>query len=349
MTQTDTANRKLVLAERPKGAPTKDTLRLDEAAIPAVGDNQMLLRTEYLSLDPYMRGRMSDAPSYAAPVEVGDVMVGGTVAQVVTSKVDGFAEGDWVLSFHGWQDYALSDGEGVTNLGASPAHPSWALGILGMPGFTAWAGLTQIGEPKPGETIAVAAATGPVGATVGQIGKLLGCRVVGIAGGPEKCAYAVDELGFDACIDHKASDFADQLAKASPDGIDVYFENVGGKVLDAVIPLLNPHARMPVCGLVSQYNATELPVGPDRMNWLMGQILRNKIKVQGFIIFDSFDHLYPEFAKEMGAWVESGKIKYREEIIDGLENAPDAFIGLLNGDNFGKRVIRVGQQEKEQR
>lgn len=349
MTQTDTANRKLVLAERPKGAPTKDTLRLDEAAIPAVGDSQMLLRTEYLSLDPYMRGRMSDAPSYAAPVEVGDVMVGGTVAQVVTSKVDGFAEGDWVLSFHGWQDYALSDGEGVTNLGASPAHPSWALGILGMPGFTAWAGLTQIGEPKPGETIAVAAATGPVGATVGQIGKLLGCRVVGIAGGPEKCAYAVDELGFDACIDHKASDFADQLAKASPDGIDVYFENVGGKVLDAVIPLLNPHARMPVCGLVSQYNATELPVGPDRMNWLMGQILRNKIKVQGFIIFDSFDHLYPEFAKEMGAWVESGKIKYREEIIDGLENAPDAFIGLLNGDNFGKRVIRVGQQEKEQR
>lgn len=345
MTQTDTVNRRLVLAERPKGAPTKDTLRLEKVAIPTVGDGQMLLRTEYLSLDPYMRGRMSDAPSYAPPVEIGDVMVGGTVARVVQSNVAGFAAGDWVLSFNGWQDYAVSDGVGVTHLGAAPAHPSWALGILGMPGFTAWAGLTQIGEPKSGETIAVAAATGPVGATVGQIGKLLGCRVVGIAGGAEKCAYAVDELGFDACIDHKAPDFADQLNQACPDGIDVYFENVGGKVLDAVIPLLNPYARVPVCGLVSQYNATELPAGPDRMNWLLGQILRKKIKMQGFIIFDNFAHLYPEFAQQMSAWVESGQVKYREEIIAGLENAPEAFIGLLKGENFGKRVIHVGQNE----
>jgi len=343
MTQSNKINRQHVLAERPKGEPTADTLHLVEGEIPTPGKGQMLLRTEYLSLDPYMRGRMSDAPSYAAPVEIGGVMVGGTVAQVVSSDVKGFEAGDFVLSFNGWQDYALSDGKGVTNLGKSPAHPSWALGIMGMPGFTAWAGLTRIGEPKAGETIAVAAATGPVGATVGQIGKILGCRVVGIAGGAEKCAYAVNELGFDACIDHKAADFADQLAKASPDGIDVYFENVGGKVLDAVIPLLNPNARMPVCGLVSQYNATALPEGPDRMNWLMGQILRKKIKVQGFIIFDDFGHLYPEFAAEMGAWVEAGKIKYREEIIDGLEKAPKAFIGLLKGENFGKRVIRVGQ------
>jgi len=342
MTQTETTNRQIVLAERPKGAPTKDTLRLVEGKIPSPSTGQMLLRTQYLSLDPYMRGRMSDAPSYAAPVNIGEVMVGGTVAQVVSSDVDGFAPDDWVLSFSGWQDYALSDGVGLTNLGKSPTHPSWALGIMGMPGFTAWAGLTQIGAPKPGETIAMAAATGPVGATVGQIGKILGCRVVGIAGGPEKCAYAVNELGFDACIDHKAPDFAEQLAKASPDGIDVYFENVGGKVLDAIIPLLNPNARMPVCGLVSQYNATKLPDGPDRMNWLMGQILRKKIKMQGFIIFDDFAHLYPEFAKEMTAWIEAGKIKYREEVIEGLENAPEAFIGLLNGDNFGKRVIRVG-------
>ena len=342
MTQSEIVNRKFVLAERPEGEPTKSTLRLEAAMVPSIGDNQMLLRTEYLSLDPYMRGRMSDEPSYAAPVEIGEVMVGGTVAQVVTSNVDGFEVGDWILSFNGWQDYALSDGAGLTNLGASPAHPSWALGVLGMPGFTAWAGLTQIGVPKPGETIVVAAATGPVGATVGQIGKLLGCRVVGIAGGPEKCVYAVDELGFDDCIDHKASDFSDRLAKASPNGIDVYFENVGGKVLDAVIPLLNSNARIPVCGLVSQYNATELPDGPDRMNWLMGQILHKKIKVQGFIIFDDFGHLYPNFAKEMGAWVESSKVKYREEIIDGLGNAPEAFIGLLNGENFGKRVIRVG-------
>ncbi len=342
MTQTDTTNRQLVLAERPQGEPTKDTLALTEAEIPKAGARQMLLRTEYLSLDPYMRGRMSDAPSYAAPVEIGEVMVGGTVAQVVNSNVDGYAPGDYVLSLNGWQDYALSDGKGLTNLGKSPAHPSWALGILGMPGFTAWAGLTQIGAPEAGETIAVAAATGPVGATVGQIGKLLGCRVVGIAGGPDKCAFAVDELGFDACIDHKASDFAEQLAKASPDGIDVYFENVGGKVLDAIIPLLNSNARVPVCGLVSQYNATELPKGPDRMNWLMGQILRKKIKMQGFIIFDNFGHLYSEFATQMEDWIASGRIKYREEVIDGLENAPEAFIGLLNGENFGKRVIRVG-------
>jgi NADPH-dependent curcumin reductase len=343
MTQTDTKNRQWILDERPKGEPTNDTLRLVERALPELGKGQMLLRTVYLSLDPYMRSRMSDEPSYSAPVEIGDVMVGGTVARVARSNVEGFAAGDWVLSFSGWQDYALSDGEGVTNLGESPAHPSWSLGVLGMPGFTAWAGLTQIGEPKPGETVVVAAATGPVGATVGQIAKILGCRVVGVAGGGGKCAYAVDELGFDACIDHKAPDFADQLAEASPDGIDIYFENVGGKVLDAVIELLNPHARVPVCGLVSQYNATELPAGPDRMNWLMKQILRKKIKMQGFIIFQTFGHLYADFAKEMAGWLEGGQIKYHEEVIDGLENAPQSFIGLLKGENFGKRVIRVSK------
>jgi NADPH-dependent curcumin reductase CurA len=343
MTQTTALNRQFLLASRPKGEPTLDTLRLGETAIPSPGAGQMLLRTEYLSLDPYMRGRMSDAPSYAEPVKVGGVMVGGTVAQVVTSDVDGFAEGDWVLSFNGWQDYALSDGKGVTHLGKTPGNPSWALGILGMPGFTAWAGLTQIGVPKAGETIAVAAATGPVGATVGQIGKIMGCRVVGIAGGPDKCAYAVNDLGFDACIDHKARDFAEQLANASPSGIDVYFENVGGKVLDAILPLLNPNARVPVCGLVSQYNATELPEGPDRMNWLMGQILRKRIKLQGFIIFNDFGHLYPDFTNQMEAWIDSGKIKYREDKIDGLENAAQAFIGLLKGENFGKMVVRVGQ------
>jgi len=343
MKQTSTINRQFVLAERPKGEPTQDTLRLVESPVPELGDNQMLLRTVYLSLDPYMRGRMSDAPSYAAPVEIGSVMEGGTIARVMQSNIEGFAPGDWVLSFSGWQDYAVSDGIGVTNLGQAPKNPSWALGIMGMPGFTAWAGLTQIGEPKPGETVVVAAATGPVGATVGQIAKHLGCRVVGVAGGEEKCAYAVNTLGFDACIDHKTPELAERLAAACPDGIDVYFENVGGKVFDAVIGLLNPHARVPVCGLVSQYNATELPAGPDRMSWLMGQILRKKIKMQGFIIFDTFGHLYPDFAKEMSRWIENGQIKYREERIDGLESAPQAFIGLLKGENFGKRVIRVGQ------
>lgn len=337
-----TENRQLVLAQRPKGEPDANTLRLETTPVPQPGPGQMLLRTLYLSLDPYMRGRMSDAPSYAAPVEIGGVMVGGTVARVEASNLDGFAPGDLVLSFNGWQDYALSDGAMVQKLGDLP-RPSWALGILGMPGFTAWAGLTQIGQPKPGETIVVAAATGPVGATVGQIGKILGCRVVGIAGGAEKCAYAVETLGFDACIDHKADDFADQLAKATPDGIDVYFENVGGKVFDAVLPLLNANARVPLCGLISQYNATRLPDGPDRMNWLLGQILRKKITLRGFIIFDDFAHLYPEFARDMQGWIADGRIKYREEVIEGLENAPEAFIGLLRGDNFGKRVIRVAE------
>lgn len=342
MTHTDSANRQWLLSERPKGEPTDRTLRLVQSPIPIAGAGQMLLRTEFLSLDPYMRGRMSDAASYAEPVEIGAVMVGGTVARVVQSNLDGFSADDWVLSFNGWQDYAVSDGTGVAALGASPAHPSWALGVLGMPGFTAWAGLTQIGKPQLGETIAVAAATGPVGATVGQIAKLLGCRVVGIAGGPEKCAYALNQLGFDACIDHKAADFTEQLAKASPQGIDVYFENVGGKVFDAVLPLLNANARIPLCGLVSQYNATQLPAGPDRLNWLLGQVLSKKILIQGFIIFDSFGHLYPEFFKAMSGWIEDGKVKYREEIIDGLEAAPAALIGLLKGENFGKRVIRVG-------
>ncbi len=342
MTQTGDTNRRLVLAERPMGEPDENTLRMETSDIPVPKEGQMLLRTEFLSLDPYMRGRMSDAASYAAPVEIGEVMVGGTIAQVVSSNLERFAVGDWVLSYSGWQDYALSDGKGVSNLGKSPEKPSWALGILGMPGFTAWAGLTQIGEPKAGETIAVAAATGPVGATVGQIGKLKGCRVVGIAGGPEKCAYAVETLGFDACIDHKSEDFKAQLKAVTPDGIDVYFENVGGKVFDAVLRNLNPFARVPVCGLVSQYNATSLPEGPDRTGALMGQILTKKIRMQGFIITDNFAHLYPEFAKEMMGWVKAGKIQYLEEIIDGLEQAPAAFVGLLRGENFGKRVIRVG-------
>lgn len=343
MTQTNDKNRRLVLAERPKGEPTGNTLRLETAPVPEAAEGQMLLRTRYLSLDPYMRGRMSDAPSYAAPVEIGGVMVGGTVAEVVTSNVEGFVAGDLVLSFNGWQDYAVSDGQGVQKL-EGVAHPSWALGVLGMPGFTAWAGLTEIGRPKEGETIVVAAATGPVGATVGQIGKILGCRVVGIAGGPDKCAYAMNELGFDACIDHKAEDFAECLTDACPKGVDVYFENVGGKVFDAVLPLLNAHARIPLCGLVSQYNATALPDGPDRTGWLMGQILRKKITLRGFIIFDDFGHLYPDFARQMQQWIDSGQIKYREEVIDGLENAPEAFIGLLKGENFGKRVIRVSEK-----
>ena len=214
-----------------------------------------------------------------------------------------------------------------------------------MPGFTAWAGLTQIGMPKAGETVCVAAATGPVGATVGQIAKLMGCHVLGIAGGAEKCAYAVGTLGFDACIDHKSTDFAAKLKEAAPKGIDVYFENVGGAVFDAVLPLLNTGARVPVCGLISQYNATSLPAGPDRLSMLMGQVLRKRLTMRGFIIFQDFGHLYPEFTKAMGDWLQTGKMHYREDMIEGLEAAPQALIGLLRGENFGKRVIHVGPEK----
>ncbi len=342
MPQTATLNRRIVLAARPVGEPNPATLRLETGPVPVAAAGQMLLRTQYLSLDPYMRGRMSDAPSYAPPVELGAVMVGGTVAQVVESHLQGYAVGDWVLSYCGWQDYALSDGAGVTNLGPAPANPSWALGVLGMPGMTAWAGLTQIGQPKAGETLCVAAATGPVGATVGQIGKIFGCKVVGVAGGPEKCAYAVETLGFDLCLDHKAADFVAQLRSACPKGIDIYFENVGGAVFDAVMPLLNPSARIPVCGLVAAYNATEVPAGPDRLGAWMGQILRKRMTVRGFIVSQDFGHLYAQFASAMTGWIASGQMHYREAMIDGLETAPAAFTAMLRGENFGKTVIRVG-------
>ncbi len=343
MPQTSQTNRRIVLAERPKGAPDENTLRLETSDIPKPGPGQMLVRTVYLSLDPYMRGRMNDAKSYATPVEIGGVMTAQVVGEVMESNLDGYEAGDYVLNGSGWQDYAISEGEQVINLGKNPQNPSWSLGILGMPGYTAYAGLLKIGEPKPGETVVVAAATGPVGATVGQIAKLKGCRVVGVAGGPEKCAHAVDNLGFDACIDHRADDFAKQLAAACPDGIDVYFENVGGKVLYGVLPLLNPFARIPVCGIVSWYNLPGLPEGPDMSPAIMGAVLRMKVKMQGFIIFDSFPlSLYKEFARDMTGWIKDGSIKYKEHMVDGLENAPAAFNDLLAGRNFGKMLVKVG-------
>jgi len=342
MPQTSNTNRRVVLAERPKGIPNENTLRLEEVSTQKAGAGEMLLRTVYLSLDPYMRGRMNDAKSYAEPVKIGEVMTGQVVAEVVSSNLDGFEAGDYVLSGSGWQDYAISDGTEVMNLGKNPKNPSWSLGILGMPGYTAYAGLLQIGEPKPGETVVVAAASGPVGATVGQIAKIKGCRVVGIAGGAEKCAHVVKNLGFDACIDHKANDFAEQLKAACADGIDVYFENVGGKVLYAVLPLLNPFARMPVCGVVSWYNLTGLPEGMDFGPAIMGTILRMKVKVQGFIIFDSFPKsTYSDFVRDMTGWLAAGKVQYKEQVVEGLENAPAALNDVLLGKNFGKIVVRV--------
>lgn len=342
MPQTSTENRRIVLAERPVGLPDDNTLRLESVDIPTPKDGEMLLRTEFLSIDPYMRGRMNDAKSYAEPVKIGGVMTGQVVAEVMASNLDGFAVGDRVLAGSGWQDYAISDGTEVVNLGATPSNPSWALGILGMPGYTAYAGLLKIGEPKPGETVVVAAASGPVGATVGQIAKIKGCRTVGIAGGAEKCAHVVENLGFDVCIDHKADDFAEQLKAACPDGIDVYFDNVGGKVLYGVLPLLNPFARVPVCGVVAWYNLTGLPDGPDFGPMIMSTILRMKVKVQGFIIFDSFPiSTYQEFVKDMTGWLAEGKVQYKEQVVDGIENAPQALNDVLLGNSFGKVVVKV--------
>jgi NADPH-dependent curcumin reductase CurA len=337
----NTQNRRIVLASRPQGEPVASNFRFETVSKPVPGDAEVLLRAVYLSLDPYMRGRMNDSKSYADPVAIDDVMVGAAVSQVEVSNHPDYKVGEWVLAFGGWQDYLVSNGEGLMKLGDNPSHPSYALGIMGMPGFTAYMGLLDIGAPKVGETIVVAAATGPVGATVGQIGKLKGCRVVGIAGGAEKCRYAKEVLGFDECIDHKAADFAQQLLTHCSHGIDVYFENVGGKVFDAVLPLLNTGARVPLCGLISQYNAISLPDGPDRLSLLMGTLLVKRIKMQGFIIFDDYGDRYPEFANDMGQWLAQGKIQYREQIVDGLEQMTAAFIGQLKGENFGKVVIKI--------
>lgn len=337
----DLQNRQYILESRPNGPATKSNVALKTNSVSSPKQGEVLLRTIYLSLDPYMRGRMSDAESYADPVEIGDVMVGATICQVEQSAHPDYKVGEWVLAYTGWQEYAISNTEGLMKLGENPDNPSYALGILGMPGFTAYMGLLDIGEPKAGETVVVAAATGPVGATVGQIAKIKGCKVVGLAGGDEKCQHAVEHLGFDACIDHKADDFDEQLKAACDQGIDVYYENVGGHVLDAVLPLLNTKARVPLCGLVSQYNATELPPGPDRLSMLMGLILRKRIKVQGFIIFDDYGDRYDEFAKDMQQWLKEGKIKYKEHLEADFENTLDAFNAMLNGENFGKTVVQV--------
>ncbi|MDN7475425.1 NADP-dependent oxidoreductase [Burkholderia multivorans] len=345
MSQSKTANRRIVLNSRPVGAPTANDFRLETGDVPTPGAGQVLLRTVWLSLDPYMRGRMSDAPSYAPPVQLGDVMVGGTISRVVSSNLPAFREGDLVVAAGGWQDYALSDGSDLIQLGRDFAHPSRALGVLGMPGFTAYTGLLTIGEPKAGETVVVAAASGAVGAVVGQIAKLKGCRVIGVAGGADKCAYVTGTLGFDACIDHRDPAFASQLKAACPNGIDVYFENVGGAVFDAVWPLLNNHARVPVCGLIAHYNDTALPAGPDRLPKLMTTILSKRIRMQGFIILDYYATGYAPFLKDMSEWVAQGSVKVLEDVIPDLTDAPAALIGLLAGKNFGKVVVRVGPEE----
>lgn len=338
---TDT-NRRIHLASRPKGKPTLENFRFEDAPIPTPGEGEVLLKILYLSLDPYMRGRMNAGKSYAAPLEVGDVMEGGTVARVVSSRHPDFAEGDVVLSHSGWQTHALAPGSALRKLDPSVAPVSTALGVLGMPGFTAYAGLLTIGQPKPGETVVVAAASGAVGSVVGQIARIKGARAVGIAGGPEKCAFVRDELGFDAVVDHRAPDFPALLKEACPKGIDVYFENVGGHVWDAVFPLLNTFARVPVCGLIAQYNATGPAEGPDRLPIVMREVLSRSLTIRGFIQREFVDQR-PAFLKEMAGWIASDEVRYKEDVVDGLDAAPEAFMGLLEGRNFGKLVVRVSQ------
>jgi len=335
-------NLRVVLASRPVGRPRPDDFRFEEAPIPEPADGQVLLRVQYLSLDPYMRWRISAAKSYAPPIEIGDVIVGGTVARVEVSRHPDWAEGDVVLSAAGWQQYALSDGSDLRRRDPAIAAPSTALGVLGMPGFTAYAGLRNIGQPKPGETVVVAAASGAVGSVVGQIARIQGARVVGIAGGPEKCAFVKDELGFDAVVDHQAPDFAQQLAQACPDGIDVYFENVSGHVWDAVLPLLNDFARVPVCGLIANYNDDPAAASdPDRLPTTMREILAKSITLRGFIQHEFVDAQQDDFLREAAQWIKTGQLRWREDIVDGLEQAPQAFIGLLDGKNFGKLVVRL--------
>jgi NADPH-dependent curcumin reductase len=335
-----TVNRRIVLARRPQGAPTAEDFRLESVPVPEPAQGQVLLRTRYLSLDPYMRGRMNEGPSYAPPVAINAPMTGQTVSVVESSGVPAFRAGDLVLANAGWQDYGLSDGHDLVKIDASMPQPSCALGVLGMPGLTAYVGLLDIGQPKAGETVVVAAATGAVGAVVGQIARIKGCRVVGVAGGREKCDYARHTLGFDDCLDHRAPELRERLASACPEGIDVYFESVGGTVLTAVVPLLNVGARVPVCGLIAWYNLEKLPAGVDRTPQLLTAVLRKRLKLQGFIIFDHYQRM-SAFQKEMSGWLHEGRVKYREEVIDGLENAPRGLIGLLQGENFGKLVVRV--------
>ena len=330
-----TKNMQVLLANRPTGWVKESDFRIVETEIPAPGDGQVLIKNLYLSLDPYMRGRMNDQRSYAAKVELGQVMTGETVGEVVESRNAKFHKGDTVAARVGWQNYALSDGGDLRKVDATLVPISAYLGVVGMPGVTAWIGLNDIGQPKAGETVVVSAASGAVGSVVGQLAKMKDCRVVGVAGGQEKCDFVVRELGFDACIDHRDGNLPQALAAATPKGIDVYFENVGGPLLDAVLARCNPFARIPLCGMVSQYNAVER-YGVQNLMMAVGM----RIKLQGFIVSDNLAR-WPEALKELIQGVRDGRIKYRESVTEGLANAPRAFIGLLKGENLGKQLVKL--------
>jgi NADPH-dependent curcumin reductase CurA len=330
----------IVLASRPTGEPVAEDFRLERRPMPVPAEGEILVRARYLSLDPYMRGRMSDAKSYAKPVEIGEPMEGETVAEVVDSRHPAYQPGDLIQSRTGWRTHAAISGAGLRRVDPGLAPITTALGVLGMPGFTAYAGMKVIGQPRPGETVVVAAASGPVGSLVGQLAKLAGARAVGIVGGPEKCAYVRDELGFDAVIDHRSEGLAERLAESCPSGIDVYFENVGGPIWQAVLPLLNRFARVPMCGLIAHYNGAVVAQS-DLLPATMLAVLRRSVLLRGYINTEFVDEHYDAFLREIGPRVRSGAIRYREDIVEGLEKAPEAFIGMLAGRNFGKALVRV--------
>ena len=328
-------NRQILLASRPQGPVTENNFRLVEQPIPEPADGEVLIRNEWLSLDPYMRGRMNDVKSYVPPAELGAVMVGQTVGEVLQSRHPQFQPGMKVLTPLGWQLHGVAKGSDLTTIDTTSVPASYYLGILGMPGMTAWFGLNEIGKPKSGETLVVSAASGAVGSVVGQLAKIAGCRVVGIAGGAAKCDYVTGELGFDACIDYKAGRVFDDLRAACPAGVDVCFENVGGEILDTTLRLMNRFSRVVVCGLIAEYNAGQ-PYGYTRLR----SVLVNRIKMQGMIVFDWKDR-YAEAREALARHVIAGKLKYRESVIVGLENAPRGLIGLLKGENFGKQLVRL--------
>ncbi|QYF96184.1 NADP-dependent oxidoreductase [Massilia sp. PAMC28688] len=324
----------MVLASRPRGAVLPENFRLETATVPALGEGQVLVRNHYLSLDPYMRGRMSEAKSYAAAQAIDETMIGGTAGEVVASQHPRFTPGDRVVGMLGWAEMGVADGNMLRKVDATSIPLSAYLGVLGMPGMTAWYGLNHIMQPAAGNTILVSAASGAVGSAVGQLAKLQGCRAIGIAGGPEKCAYVVDELGFDACIDYKGGRLAEDLAAAAPGGIDALFENVGGAGFDAALPLMNAFGRIALCGLIAGYNGDDMAVRNLRY------MLTSRLSMRGFIVTEHMD-LWPQGLRELGELVATGKLKYRETVAQGLAAAPDAFIGLLSGRNFGKQLVRL--------
>ncbi|BCL34913.1 NADP-dependent oxidoreductase [Nostoc sp. MS1] len=332
----DASNQQILLKNRPVGEPKESDFALIETPIPEPGEGEVLNRTIYLSLDPYMRGRLSANASYAASTELNSVIVGGTVSQVIKSHHPDFQPGDFVLSSHGWQTYAVAKGETLRKLDSTQAPLSYNLGVLGMPGLTAYAALLDIGQPKAGETVVVSAASGAVGTVAGQIAKIKGARVVGIVGSDEKLDYIVKELGFDAGINRRTQPLSSALKETAPDGIDIYFDNTAGEILEAVLQQINLGARIPLVGLISQYNSTSPPPGPNLL-----PLLTKRALIKGFLVSD-YQHRFSDFARDVSGWLQSGQMKYKEDIVVGLANAPKAFIGLLRGDNFGKLIVEVG-------